>query len=428
MDLQLCSVYTSVAKPAAGKLIYLGFLLIGSLLSLLAFIPGVRSFFVRHSQFCDRNLSFEKCDMLVGHLLLYRVYIGMLIFFFVIAVLNCQMSLFSTYTSIIENGLWFLKWNLFCFFVLISLLIPEGEICHALMHVGWIATVIVMLMEETLLIDFAKHVNICWIEKIESCLNSKMWYLLLILITSLLYTLFIGFTIYFYVVYSALEGCRFHSIFIVVMISLCIGASLLTIHPKVREAGLLQGGIVGSYTMYLVWSALSNSPDQKCNSAVLTLQSNNVAAEYVFSIKPVMLIDVALLFLLLYYGIYRVKNLNDFLTDLHLLNYCNSEEEEVEESVEPNEQAMLSSSYLSYYMCILLVILYILMVLSNYYTPEGILGTNGALIETDNGLMDVNKYTKEFSLLVAMSIKMTMCFMFVLMYMWTTVAPLLLSW
>ncbi|XP_031566422.1 serine incorporator 1-like [Actinia tenebrosa] len=426
MDFQLCSVYTSVAKPAAGKVIYLGFLFIGTLLSLLAFFPGVRSFFVRHSQFCDRNLNFEKCDVLVGHVLLYRVYIGMIIFFFLISVINCQMSIFSSSASVIENGLWFLKWNLFCFFVLISLLIPEGRICHTLMHIGWIAAIIVIFMELILLIDFAKYLNSYWIEKIETSLNSKLWHFLLILITSLLYTLFIAFTIYFYVIYSTTKGCHSHSVFIAVIVFLCLGASLLSFHPKVREAGLLQAGMVATYTMYLTWSALSHSSDKKCNPTYLTSNWNDTKDDYLFSLKPIMIIDITILFGILFYGIYRVKNLNEFLNNLHLINCCSqSDEDDTDEPIESNEQAILSSSYLSYYICILLAILYILMVVSNYYTPEGILGTNKVLLETKDGMMDVNEYTKEFSMLTAMSIKMTMSFVFVLMFMWTAVASLL---
>ena len=427
MDFQLCSVYTSVAKPAAGKAIYLGFLLFGTLLSLLAFFPGVRAFFVRHSQFCDRNLSIEKCDMLVGHLLLYRVYIGMLLFFLLTSVINCQISIFSTYANFMENGLWFLKWNLFCFFVLISLLIPEGDICHTLMHIGWVVAVIVIFMELILLVDFAKYVNTYWIEKIESSLNSITWHFFLILITSLLYTLSISLTIYFYVIYSATNDCHSHSVFIVVIVFLCVGASLLSLLPSVREAGVLQAGMVTTYAMYLVWSALSHSPDRKCNPTYMTSHWNDTKDNYLFSVKPIMIIDIMILFCLLFYGIYRVKNLNEFLINLHLMHCCSSDEDDVDEPNESNEQAMLSSSYLSYYICMLLATLYILMVVSNYYTPEGILGTNRVLLETDEGMMDVNEYTKEFSMLMAMSIKMTMSFVLVLMFMWTLVAPVLSS-
>lgn len=426
MDLQLCNVYTSVAKPAAGKLIYLGFLLLGSLLSLLVFLPGVRSFFIRHAQFCDRTLSHEKCDMLVGHILLYRLYIGMFVFFMVVATVNCQMSLFSNYATVIENGLWFLKWNLFCFLVMISLLIPEGELCNTIMHAGWFAAVIVKVMEVVLVIDFAKHINVFIVEKIEySQQNSQLLYLLLTLMTAFLYTLSVGFAVYFCVTYSSQNSCQFHSMFLVLILILCVIASLLSAHPKITDAGLLQAGIVTLYVIYLAWSALMHSPDLNCSRSN-TQANKEEKGSYVFTVKPTMLVELVLIFSLLFYGIYRINDVDQFLMSLNLRNCCNPCEEEEDEAVQLNEHALLSSSYLSYYMCMLVVILYILMVLSDYYTPEGILGTDRSILETPDGIVDMNEYTKQFSQLMAMSIQMTSSILMILLYMWSIVAPLIM--
>lgn len=423
--LQLCNVYTSVAKPAAGKLIYLGFLLFGSILSLLVFLPGVRSFFVRHAQFCDRTLSHEKCDMLVGHVLLYRVYIGMFIFFFFIAVVNCQLSVFSNYASVVENGLWFLKWNLFCFFVLISLLIPEGEVCNTVMHAGWFATIIVKVMEIVLLIDFAKYINVFIVERIQfSQANSTILYLILTLVTALFYTLSLGFTVYFFIMYNSQTGCHFHSLFLVLIVILCIIASLLSAHPNITSAGLLQASIVTLYTIYQAWAALTHTPGSSCSqSSSLVTQADK--KEFNFVLKPWMFVDVIIIFILIFYGIYRVQDLNDFLTSLNLKNCCQPHHEEREIN-DVNEQALLSSSYLSFYMCVLMVILHILMVFSDYYTPEGILGTVHSILETPDGIVDMHEYTKQFSQLMAMSIQMTSSILLILLYMWTIVAPLLI--
>jgi len=426
MDLQLCNVYTSVAKPAAGKVIYLGFLLIGSLLSLLVFTPGVRTFFIRHGQLCERTLSHEKCEMLVGHALLYRLYIGMFFFFMLLAIVNCQMSLFSAYTSIIENGLWFLKWNLFCFLLLISLLIPEGEICNTVMHTGWFAAMVVRLIEIVLIIDFAKYINIYLVEKIQkSEQNSKCFYLILTLTTASVYTLSLGFMVYFLISYSSQNNCQFHWLFLVLIIILCIIAMLLSAHPHFTEAGLLESGIVTLYVIYLAWSAMMHSPDINCHHSNLQFNQEDSKDIFTLSIKPAMIFELMLIFSLIFYGICRVDDFDRFLTHLYLRNCCRGYEEDEEERMQPNEHALLSSSYLSFYMCLLVVILYILMVVSDYYTPEGILGTEKAILETPDGIVDMNEYTKQFSKLMAMSINMTSSLLMILMYMWTVVAPLI---
>lgn len=364
--------------------------------------------------------------MLVGHILLYRLYIGMFVFFMVVATVNCQMSLFSNYATVIENGLWFLKWNLFCFLVMISLLIPEGELCNTIMHAGWFAAVIVKVMEVVLVIDFAKHINVFIVEKIEySQQNSQLLYLLLTLMTAFLYTLSVGFAVYFCVTYSSQNSCQFHSMFLVLILILCVIASLLSAHPKITDAGLLQAGIVTLYVIYLAWSALMHSPDLNCSRSN-TQANKEEKGSYVFTVKPTMLVELVLIFSLLFYGIYRINDVDQFLMSLNLRNCCNPCEEEEDEAVQLNEHALLSSSYLSYYMCMLVVILYILMVLSDYYTPEGILGTDRSILETPDGIVDMNEYTKQFSQLMAMSIQMTSSILMILLYMWSIVAPLIM--
>ncbi|EDO39817.1 predicted protein, partial [Nematostella vectensis] len=265
MDLQLCAVYTSVSKPTSGKVIYLLFLMTGTLVSTFMFFPDLRNFFVVHSQFCDKDLSLEKCDLLVGHILLYRIYFGMFVFFLFMAVVNCQASFCMGYSALLENGLWFLKWNLFCLSVLLSLLLPEGEIGNILMHTGWFSTIIVMFMEVLLIIDFAKNSNFAWVFKMDKSVHSNTWYFGLVIASSLLYTISLGFAVYFYVLYTSSPGCQVHAVFVTTVLILCLVAALLSLHPRIGKAGVLQSAIVTLYAVYLIWSSLLHSPS--CNPA-----------------------------------------------------------------------------------------------------------------------------------------------------------------
>lgn len=65
------------------------------------------------------------------------------------------------------------------------------------------------------------------------------------------------------------EGCGLHKFFISINLILCVLVSVVAILPKVQEyqprSGLLQSSVVSLYTLYLTWSAMSNTPGMLLN-------------------------------------------------------------------------------------------------------------------------------------------------------------------
>lgn len=413
-------------KPKHGRLIYIGFILFGVLMSTLTFLPAFRRFFVVHSQYCSRNTSQGKCDILVGHILLYRFYIGMILFFLILAIINCQLTVFSTFSHWLENGFWFIKFHLFCLSILLSLLIPEGHLSNAIMHVGWIGSFIVMVIQLVLIIDLAKTFNAYWVERMELSTRPNAWYLSMLLFTSLLYTLSMSFVVYFYATYAvSIKDCRTNLIFITAVVVLCIIASLLSIHPKVRETGLLQAGIVTSYSVYFAWTCMLHYPYSACNPTWSIL----VVTEFNFHLQFNMIFDLFVTFALLVYDIVRVPSVQHLLATVNLMDCCvfqSQVENNPESPAENDERPLVVSNFSMFYLFLILICLHLLMTISNFYTPEGIVGTEDEVVESEYKLIDMDQYVKSLSQWVASCLKMIVCIVFLLLYMWTILAPVIL--
>ena len=420
----ICDVPT--VKPKQGKLIYIGFILFGVLISMLTFLSAFRRFFMVHSHYCSRNTSQGKCDTLVGHILLYRFYIGMMLFFLVLAIIDCQLTVFTTFSHWLENGFWFIKFHLFCLSILLSLLIPEGHLSNALMHMGWIGSFIVMIIQLVLIIDLAKTFNAYWVERMELSNRPNVWYLSMLLFTSLLYTMSVAFVVYFYATYTVLKDCRTNLIFITTVVLLCIVASLLSIHPKVRETGLLQAGIVTSYSVYFAWTCMQHYPYSVCNPSWNLL----ILTEFNFHFQLNMIFDMFVTFTLLMYSVVRVPSVQHLLTSVNLMvdcwNFQSQDENNPVTPPESDERPLVTSTYLMFYLFLILICLHLLMTISNFYTPEGIVGTEDEVLESDYKLIDMDEYVKSLSQWVASCLKMIVCVVFLLMYMWTILAPVVL--
>ena len=99
-----------------------------------------------------------------------------------------------------------------------------------------------------------------------------------------------------------------------------------------------------------------------------------------------------------------------------------------QESAENDDQPLLVSAYLMYYLFLILICLHLLMTVSNFYTPEGIVGTEDEVVVSEYKLIDMDEYVKTLSQWVASCLKMILCVVFLLMYIWTILAPVVFSY
>ncbi|XP_066186717.1 serine incorporator 3 isoform X2 [Sylvia atricapilla] len=296
-----------------------------------------------------------------------------------------------------------------------------------------------ILIQLVLLVDFAHSWNESWVEKMEEG-NSKCWYAALFSCTSLFYALSLVFVILFYVFYTKPDDCTENKFFISFNMILCIAVSIVSVLPKVQEhqprSGLLQSSVITLYTMYLTWAAMSNEPERNCNPSLLNIITQiaaptavpaNATAPPATPAPPKSLqwwdaqsvVGLVIFVLCLLYSSIRsssnsqVNKLTLSSSDTAFLEEpvgtgSSAAEEGDVRRVTDNEKDGVQYSYTFFHFMLFLASLYIMMTLTNWYSPDA----------------DFKTMTSKWP---AVWVKITSSWVCLLLYLWTLVAPLVLT-
>ncbi|CAL4120084.1 unnamed protein product, partial [Meganyctiphanes norvegica] len=270
--------------------------------------------------------------------------------------------------------------------------------------------------------------------------SKKRQYCALLSATFINYCLAITALVLFYVFYTTTEDCGLHKFFISFNLILCFIVSILSIIPKIQEiqprSGLLQASVITLYTMYLTWSAMSNSPDQKCKPKWTEVISGNPdpsGEKPAFDAESI--VSLIIWFCcVLYFSMRTATNsqasrlgmsdnvlLRDDSTqrrsfgDLALVpNEVTAEGggggnvEAGDAKVWDNEEDGVAYSWSFFHIMFGLATLYVMMTLTNWYQPS-------------DTIEDVS------SNLAAVWIKVVSSWICLALYTWTLVAPMILS-
>ncbi|KAG7237741.1 hypothetical protein INR49_031858 [Caranx melampygus] len=295
-----------------------------------------------------------------------------------------------------------------------------------------------------LLVDFAHSWNEAWLDKMEAG-NSRGWYAALLTVTILNYILSLTAVVLFFVFYTKPDGCFINKFFISFNMLLCIVASVISVLHKVQESqprsGLLQSSIITLYTMFLTWSAMTNEP--ACNPSLLSIFQqiaaptlapleieNQTAVVIIGTEEPVLtspylqwwdaqsIVGLVIFVLCILYSSIRssstsqVNKLTMASKDSAILAEGGSSPDLSEESsgprrVEDNERDMVQYSYSFFHFMLFLASLYIMMTLTNWYSPDA-------------------DYTIT-SKWPAVWVKITSSWVCLTLYIWTLVAPMILT-
>uniref|UniRef100_A0A3B4ZTD2 Serine incorporator 3-like n=2 Tax=Stegastes partitus TaxID=144197 RepID=A0A3B4ZTD2_9TELE len=209
------------------------------------------------------------------------------------------------------------------------------------------------------------------------------------------------------------------------------------------RSGLLQSSIITLYTMFLTWSAMTNEPDRACNPSLLAIfqqitaptlapleVENQTAVVIIGTEEPNMtspylqwwdaqsIVGLIIFVLCILYSSIRssstsqVNKLTMASKDSSILAEGGSSADLSEEStgprrVEDNERDMVQYSYSFFHLMLFLGCLYIMMTLTNWYSPEA-------------------DYTVT-SKWPAVWVKITSSWVCLALYVWTLVAPMVLT-
>ncbi|XP_029358390.1 serine incorporator 1-like isoform X2 [Echeneis naucrates] len=450
----LCSCCPSSRNSTITRIIYASLLLLGTIVACIMLSPGVDEQLKRVPGFCKEGAetaipdmqAHVNCDMFVGYKAVYRVCFGMSTWFLLLSILMINIKNSKDPRAAVHNGFWFFKFAALVAITVGAFYIPDGNFTYAWFVVGSAGAFFFILIQLVLLVDFAHSWNEAWVEKMETG-NSRVWYAALLAVTILNYIFSFIVMVLFFIFYTKPDGCFINKFFISFNMLFCCVASVVSVLHKVQESqprsGLLQSSIITLYTMYLTWSAMTNEPGEKCNPSLLSIFQqiavptlaplqieNQTAVVIIGTEEPVLtspylqwrdaqsIVGLVIFVLCILYSSIRssstsqVNKLTMASKDAVILAESGSSPDLSEESTGPrrvtdNEQDMVQYSYSFFHFMLFLASLYIMMTLTNWYSPN-----------TDYTI--ISKWP-------AVWVKITSSWVCLSLYIWTLVAPMLLT-
>ncbi|EDL05118.1 UNVERIFIED_CONTAM: Serine incorporator 1, partial [Eudyptes pachyrhynchus] len=424
----LCRCCPSGNNSTVTRLIYALFLLVGVCVACVMLIPGMEEQLNKIPGFCENEKGVVPCNILVGYKAVYRLCFGLAMFYLLLSLLMIKVKSSSDPRAAVHNGFWFFKFATAVAIIIGAFFIPEGTFTTVWFYVGMAGAFCFILIQLVLLIDFAHSWNESWVEKMEEG-NSRCWYAALLSATALNYLLSLVAVVLFFVYYTHPASCAENKAFISVNMLLCIGASVMSILPKIQESqprsGLLQSSVITVYTMYLTWSAMTNEPETNCNPSLLSIIGFNTTrpipkdGQSVQWWHPQGIIGLVLFLLCVFYSSIRTSN----NSQVNKLTLTSDESTLIEDGngrsdgslddgdgihrAVDNERDGVTYSYSFFHFMLFLASLYIMMTLTNWYRYEP---------------------SREMkSQWTAVWVKISSSWIGLVLYVWTLVAPLVLT-
>ncbi|XP_028302707.1 serine incorporator 1 [Gouania willdenowi] len=454
----MCSCCPNSRNSTVTRITYAFILLMGTIIACIMLSPGVDQQLNRIPGFCEDGagssipgLEVEvNCEMLVGYKAVYRVCFGMSIWFLGFSVLVINIKNSRDPRAAIHNRFWFFKIVVLLAVTVAAFYIPDVPFTYIWFVVGSAGAFFFIVIQLVLLVDFVHTWNESWVQNMENG-SSRSWYAALLAVTLLNYILSFTAVGLFFVFYTKPNDCFINKFFITFNLLFCIVASILSVLPKVQESqprsGLLQSSFISLYTMFLTWSAMSNEPDRTCNPSLLSIlhqiavptpapleMENQTAVVILGTEEPVLtspylqwwdaqsIVGLIIFVLCILYSSIRSSNTTqvnkltmgskDILAETGI-----SEGSEVWGGgrsrrrrggrVEDNESDMVQYSYSFFHFLLFLASLYIMMTLTNWYSPDA-------------------DYTVT-SKWPAVWVKITSSWLCLTLYVWTLVAPMILT-
>uniref|UniRef100_A0A8C1ME46 Si:ch73-267c23.10 n=1 Tax=Cyprinus carpio TaxID=7962 RepID=A0A8C1ME46_CYPCA len=433
-----CRCCPQIKKSIVTRIMYAFILLLGTIIACVMLSPGVEQQLNRIPGFCSGGAGSSipgieanvQCEIFLGYKAVYRVCCGMSLFFLAFSLLTINVKNSRDPRAAIHNRFWIFKIAAMVAVTVGAFYIPEGPFTRMWFVVGSCGAFCFILIQLVLLIDFAHSWNESWVDKMEKE-NRKRWYIALLSVTGVNYILSFTAAVLCYNIYAQPEGCMLNKFFICFNMLLCVIASALSVLPRIQEyqprSGLLQSSIMTLYTMYLTWSAMTNEPDRTCNPRLISIfqqiTSSTVetvpSAPYLQWWDAQSIVGLAIFVLCILYSSIRSSN----TSQVNKLTLAAKDTTVVDESytvsleiaeevktpiVEDNERDTVQYSYAFFHFMLFLASLYIMMTLTNWYSPDA----------------DYSAMTSKWP---AVWVKISSSWVCLSLYSWSLVAPMILT-
>ncbi|XP_047437760.1 serine incorporator 1 isoform X1 [Mugil cephalus] len=460
----MCSCCPSSRDSTITRIIYAFILLLGTIISCIMLSPGVDQQLKRIPGLCEDGADSAfpilkadvSCELFVGYKAVYRVCFGLSMWFLMFSIFTINIKNSRDPRAAVHNGFWFFKLAALVGITVGAFHIPDWPFNYTWFVIGSGGAFFFILIQLVLLVDFAHSWNESWVEKMENS-NSRGWYAALLAVTILSYILSFIAVVLFFVFYTKADGCLINKFFISFNMLYCVGASVVSVLNKVQESqprsGLLQSSIITLYTMFLTWSAMTNEPDRECNPNLVSIfqqittptlapleTENRTAVVIIGTEEPVLtspylqwwdaqaIVGLVIFVLCIIYSSIRSSStsqvnklimasknstiLSEGATTTEL-----SEETTGTRRAEDNEQAIVQYSYSFFHFMLFLASLYIMMTLTNWYRTSQ---KYGHFTCPNADYTITSKWP-------AVWVKITSSWVCLALYIWTLVAPMILT-
>jgi hypothetical protein len=169
----------------------------------------------------------------------------------------------------IQNGFWGPKIIIWFVATILTFFIGNGFFIFWSRYIALIGSVLFMLIQLIILIDFSYSWVETFISNYENTDDKRYMYILIVSTFGMLIGALILIVV-MYVIFGK-SGCSLNQVFISLNLFLCILITVISILPEVQyanpQSGIAQASMIVIYSTYIVCSAISNEPEdsEHCN-------------------------------------------------------------------------------------------------------------------------------------------------------------------
>ncbi|XP_062905408.1 serine incorporator 5 [Mobula hypostoma] len=432
-----CSGCPNIKTSTGTRVMYTLYHILGTMVCFLMLSPTVGETLKTHvpfyNEFCKTIQAGAGCDRLVGYSGVYKVCFGMAVFFFIFFILMINVKTSKDCRAYLHNGFWFVKFVVLAGMCAGAFFIPDQDTFHkAWLYIAAAGAFLFILIQLILLVEFAHKWNKTWWGGTE---QNKCWYVALALVTFILYLVAILAVVLMVIFYTHPDGCKLNKILLGVNTGLCFIVSMVAITPCVQKyqpnSGLLQSGVISCYVMYLTFSSLANTPAEyimkdgiNTTICIPQLLGNGLQTDD----KLVSVLGAIIMYGCVLYACLTSTTRSSsitlgvsstsaakptearccfcFLPDEEG-NYEIDGDEKGTQKVVHNEKQAVVYSYSFFHFIFFLGSLYVMMTLTNWFEYESVALETFAFGNSSN-----------------FWIKMASCWICILLFLWTLIAPL----
>lgn len=431
-----CKCCPKIKQSTGTRFMYALYFMLVTLICVVMMTPSVGESMKEHipfySELCEKLNAGVNCQTLVGYSAVYKMCFGMACFFLFFAIFTIRVNNSTGCRAAIHNGFWLIKFIVLVLCCTGAFFIPEQEtFLEVWRYVGATGGFIFLLIQLMLLVEFAHRWNTNWSSGVK---YNRFWYAALAFVTLMLFTAAVGAVAFLGFYYTHPEACLLNKVFLGINGSLCLIVSMLAISPCIQKlqptSGLLQPGVISVYVMYLTFSAFSSKPKDKDileidgrNQTVCTFGFSGSESER----KIVTGLGTAILFACVLYSCLTSTTKRSSAA-LRVYRDCEPESERARccfcfgddtddfdeektgsgQNVLYDEHEKTIYNYSYFHFVFFLGSLYVMMTATNWFNYDG-----HSIEKLLNGSWSV------------FWIKMASCWVCLVLYMWTLIAPML---